>query len=276
MDTTLTRSSSFFFTEQPWFLLGFSPTTITMYFSSLVTLAVLFGAAAAVPTPAEHSLVARDCSAEVRRFNIERREKRGLGKRAFYNSIKNATCIVSPDAPRVNYVANPAVRTDVTDGQTGIALTLDVGVMDITTCQPLTNTMVEVWSANAQGNYGSYLRGATATSSSGIAEFQTIFPGYSSDGANHINLLVHQQSLGSPVTHVGQVFFTDRWTEVVSMTSPYNTNTHKLTKNAQDPNYTKASSSGYSPIVDIESINDDWPEGVVGYITVGVNPSKSV
>ncbi|KAJ8518755.1 hypothetical protein ONZ45_g4209 [Pleurotus djamor] len=247
-----------------------------MHFASIISLAIFLGVAAAVPAPAEPAIVARDCSAELRRFNIERREKRDLGKRTFYNNIQNVTCVASPDAPRVNYVANPTVRTDVTDGQTGVPMILDVGVMDISTCRPLANTMVEVWSANAQGNYGSFLRGATATSSSGIAEFQTIFPGFSSGAANHINLLVHQESMSSPVAHVGQVFFTDRWTDVVTMQSPYNANTHARMMNAQDPNYATATKSGYSPIVDIESIQDDWPEGVIGYITVGVNPSKSV
>lgn len=28
----------------------------------------------------------------------------------------------------------------------GVALTLDIGVIDVTTCQPLPNVMVEVWS----------------------------------------------------------------------------------------------------------------------------------
>lgn len=30
--------------------------------------------------------------------------------------------------------------------RSGVALTLDIGVIDVTTCQPLPNVMVEVWS----------------------------------------------------------------------------------------------------------------------------------
>ncbi|KAF8899108.1 Intradiol ring-cleavage dioxygenase [Infundibulicybe gibba] len=216
----------------------------------------------------------RDCSSEISAFNLARREKRGHAKRTYYSGLLNVTCILSPEAPRDNYVANPLVRQDVTDGQAGIALTLDVGILDVTTCKPLPNAMVEIWSPNAQGNYGSsFLRGAFTSSSNGIAEFQTVFPGFTSSGANHINLMVHTSSaLTSTVSHVGQVFFTDKWTTIIGMSSPYNTNTHARVTNLDDPVYASANSAGFYPVVDVESIHDDWPEGIIGYITVGVKP----
>ncbi|KAL0578005.1 hypothetical protein V5O48_003986 [Marasmius crinis-equi] len=244
-----------------------------MKFVAIVTL--LFGFAAAAPT----QLVARECSAEVAAFNLARREKRDINlRRTLYPGLQNLTCVLSPDVPKVNYVANAPVRQDITDGQTGLPLTLDIGVMDVTTCQPMSSAMVEVWGPNALGNYSpTALRGSFQTTSSGIAEFQTVFPGFSSDGANHLNIAVHQSSsLSSPTAHTGQIFFTDRWTDVVSMTAAYTGNTHNRILNAQDPSYAAANKAGYSAIVDIESIQDDWPTGVVGYITVGVNPSQSI
>ncbi|KAL0571372.1 hypothetical protein V5O48_010587 [Marasmius crinis-equi] len=247
-----------------------------MKFLAVATL--VFGFAAGMDS-APTQLVARDCSAEVAAFNLARREKRGitLDKRTIYQGLQNLTCVLAPEVAKTNYVANAPVRSDITGGQTGLALTLDVGVMDVTTCQPMQNTMVEVWGPNALGNYGNnFLRGSFPTTSSGIAEFQTIFPGFS-DGANHLNVAVHQSSsLTSPTAHVGQVFFTDRWTDVITMTAAYTQNTHKRTMNAQDSNYAAANKAGYSAIVDIESIHDDWPEGIVGYITVGINPSHSL
>ncbi len=95
------------------------------------------------------------------------------------------------------------------------------------------------------------MRGAFTSASTGIAEFQTIFPGHTSDGANHINLMVHTSSSTSgPVSHVGQVFFTDRWTDVVSMTSPYNQNANTRVMNAEDPTFIVASGGGYYAIVE--------------------------
>ncbi|TFK41873.1 Intradiol ring-cleavage dioxygenase [Crucibulum laeve] len=248
---------------------------------SLIPVAIMCAMAAAHPVEESRSvLVPRDCSAEVTAFNLARREKRGLSKRTFYSELQNLTCVAAPETPREDYVATPAIRQDVTEGQVGVPLTLDIGVIDVTTCQPLPNVMVEVWSPNAQGSYGAtFLRGAYTSSSSGIAEFQTIFPGHTSDSANHINLMVHtSSSMSGSVSHAGQVFFTDRWTDVIGggIYYGYKQNANSRMMNAQDPNYQLANSAGYNAIVDIEEIGDDWPDGVIGYITVGVNPSRKV
>ncbi|KAJ7618776.1 aromatic compound dioxygenase [Roridomyces roridus] len=239
--------------------------------TTFATLAALCSIVAAVPT----APVARDCSAEVSEFNRVRREARGLSKRSFYSSMLNTTCLLSPETPLVNY-AEPPLLSNIVQSQAGVELIMDVGVMDITTCKALTNTMVELWGPNAVGEYGSFLRGATATGSNGIAEFTTIFPGFTSGAANHLGVIVHAgTSESGTVAHVGQLFFTDQWTNVVSTYENYAQNTNSRMMNAQDPSFAAASKNGYNSIIDIEDINDDWPEGVIGYITVGVNPALS-
>ncbi|KAJ6538328.1 aromatic compound dioxygenase [Mycena vulgaris] len=245
-----------------------------MRFTSFVSLAILCGIALAVPTaPAP-----RECSAEIAKYNLERREARGLAKRTFYPKMLNLTCALSAEVTLEDYVPNPPVRVDITESQPGVALTLDIGVMDTTTCKPLPNVMVELWGPNAVGQYGStFLRGAVQSASNGIAEFQTIFPGYTSDAANHLNILVHPSaSESSGTVHVGQLFFTDSWTDVIGQYTNYNKNTNSRMKNSADPAFAAANKNGVSSIVDLESIHDDWPEGIIGYITVGVNPTKLV
>ncbi|KAJ6499822.1 aromatic compound dioxygenase [Mycena vulgaris] len=242
--------------------------------TSLISLAILCGIALAVPTaPAP-----RECSAEIAKYNMERREARGLAKRTFYTQMLNLTCILSAEATLDDYIPNPPVRVDITESQPGVALTLDIGVMDTTTCTPLPNVMVELWGPNAVGEYGStFLRGAVQSASNGIAEFQTIFPGYTSDAANHLNILVHPSaSESSGTVHVGQLFFPDSWTKFIGMYTNYNLNTHTRMENAADPAFVAANNNGVNSIVDLESIHDDWPEGIIGYITVGVNPTKLV
>ncbi|PFH46313.1 hypothetical protein AMATHDRAFT_7974 [Amanita thiersii Skay4041] len=167
------------------------------------------------------------------------------------------------------------VRQDVTEGQLGVLMNLQITVIDAATCQPLPNVMVEIWSSNALGNYGkTFLRGAFTSSSSGVAEFQTIFPGYNSNGANHISVMVHSSSsMSGSIVHVGQLFFTDKWTTVIT-SNPfygYNRNRHTRVLNAQDPNYKQATSNGYNAIIDIENIEDDWPTGVIGRIAIPVD-----
>ncbi|KAJ7651620.1 Intradiol ring-cleavage dioxygenase [Mycena polygramma] len=239
-----------------------------MRLASFFSIAAGFGLVLAVPTV----LVAKDCSAEAREYKMAR----SLAKRTFYRSMLNTTCVLAPETPSEDYVADPPIRVDVTENQPGVAFTVDIGVMDTTTCEPLTNVLVEIWSSNAVGTYGTtFLRGATTTASNGIAEFQTIFPGYTSDSANHLNILVRSSSSEtSGVVHVGRLFFTDPWTDIIGMYTNYNQNTNSRVENANDPVFAAANKNGFNSIIDIEEIGDDWPEGIVGYITVGVNPSK--
>ncbi|KAF5352731.1 hypothetical protein D9756_005873 [Leucocoprinus leucothites] len=248
-----------------------------MHFLTLVFLAVFCGAVAGLPTDNTSTLAPRDCSSEINSFNIARRERRGHVKRSSNINMRALTCVAAPEVAVEDYT-RPPLRQNLREDQSGLEMTLDVGVIDVTTCQPIPNVMVEVWSPNALGAYGStFLRGAFTSASNGVAEFQTLFPGYTSDGANHVNIMVHtSNSMSGTVSHAGQVFFTDRWTDVVSMTSPYSQNVNNRVLNAQDSNYATANSEGYNAIVDIQSIHDDWPEGVIGYITVGVNPQRKV
>jgi protocatechuate 3,4-dioxygenase beta subunit len=46
------------------------------------------------------------------------------------------------------YVNNELVRNDIREDQSGIDLLLDIGVIDTTTCQPLDQAFVEIWSCN--------------------------------------------------------------------------------------------------------------------------------
>ncbi|KAJ7713549.1 aromatic compound dioxygenase [Mycena metata] len=243
-----------------------------MRFTSFVSLAVLAGVAAAVPAAS----APRDCSAEVARYNMERREARGLTKRTFYANMLNLTCVTAPETVLGdNYVENPPLITDITGGQPGVAFTVDIGVMNTATCKPLSDVTVELWGPNAVGEYGSFLRGAVQTASNGIAEFQTIFPGYTTGSANHLSILVHSSSSeSSGVVHTGQLFFTDPWTNIIGQYTNYNLNKNSRMLNAADKNFAAANKNGFNSIIDIEDINDDWPEGIIGYITVGVNPTK--
>ena len=46
------------------------------------------------------------------------------------------------------YINNELVRGDIREDQGGIDLLLDIGVIDTTTCQPLEDAFVEIWSCN--------------------------------------------------------------------------------------------------------------------------------
>lgn len=44
----------------------------------------------------------------------------------------------------------------MSEGQAGVPLTLDVGVLDMATCEPLENVLVDFWHCNATGSYSSF------------------------------------------------------------------------------------------------------------------------
>lgn len=74
---------------------------------------------------------------------------------------------------------------------------LDAQVVDVTTCEPVTNAMLEIWACNATGVYSGIvasgngvgtadpsnlnntaLRGLQPTDEDGVASFDTLFPGH--------------------------------------------------------------------------------------------------
>jgi hypothetical protein len=46
------------------------------------------------------------------------------------------------------YINNELLRQDIREGQQGVNLVLDIGVMDVTTCTPLDQALVEIWHCN--------------------------------------------------------------------------------------------------------------------------------
>lgn len=43
------------------------------------------------------------------------------------------------------YVAGEYIREDVTDGQAGVDLHLELQVLDVNTCEPVANAYTEIW-----------------------------------------------------------------------------------------------------------------------------------
>lgn len=50
-----------------------------------------------------------------------------------------------------NHHRDELVRSDLREDQAGVDITLDVQILDLSTCEPLTDVFFEVWNANAYG-----------------------------------------------------------------------------------------------------------------------------
>ncbi len=167
------------------------------------------------------------------------------------------------------YIDGEAVRSDITEGKPGMPLRLDLTVVDADTCQPVPGASVEVWHADATGNYSgfgstssnkTFLRGVQNADGNGTVTFHTLYPGWYQGRAVHIHLKAHR---GGNEVHTTQLFFDEKVNDAVYATSPYNTRSGPRTTNTQDDIY---AGGGIRSTLDLAKTGD----GYVGTLTLGV------
>ncbi|KDR79165.1 hypothetical protein GALMADRAFT_243052 [Galerina marginata CBS 339.88] len=242
--------------------------------------------------------------------------------------IQNNTCVLAPEVTEGPYYHTEGhpIRQNIAEMQDGLLLLLDIGVMDVETCQPLPNVLVDIWQANATGHYAghplphphfmnelpastgirrgllppfprtvqeeTWLRGAWPTDRNGVAQFTTIYPGYYTGRATHIHTKVFPEWTpiaenntfkAGRLAHTGQFFFDEDMNMNVDKMFPYVTNPIKdirgRTRNWQDSLNIFHDSYGaegkYNPIFKVHLVGGVISQGLIGYITMGVNASAS-
>ncbi|KAI0130345.1 Intradiol ring-cleavage dioxygenase [Xylariales sp. AK1849] len=270
--------------------------------------------AAAIEARKEALVAKRSARLQVRRIEAGLLERSAIYERdeLMYTSIQNDTCVLAPDTIFGPYgVDGEIIRHDLREastGQEGFDLFLDIGVIDIETCEPLPQAALTIWGCNATGTYSGYtgidpdtveimdgwtmrtdgttddetfLRGIQVTDDEGMAEFLTLFPGYYASRTTHVHVTVQSNITNgtgyskSAIQHIGQIFFEEDLLTSVYELSPYSEHSETLTRvvNSEDSIYSVANADGYSAMISIEKIGASYAEGMVGYITIGVNTS---
>lgn len=123
------------------------------------------------------------------------------------------------------------------------------------------------------------------TSSEGVAEFKSIFPGFYIERAIHIHVQVHTNWVVSingtiatdETVSTGQLFFAEDVINQIMALEPYASHTQiNRTLNAVDDIYTYIEQEGvFNPLVQVEPLDgEDLTKGMVGYITIGVDPTS--
>jgi protocatechuate 3,4-dioxygenase beta subunit len=131
------------------------------------------------------------------------------------------------------YLASTPTRSDVTDGQTGMPLTIKFKIQDAN-CKAIKGARVDIWFANANGVYsgvaskgddlgagtnsGLFLRGTQFTDTKGFVTFKGIYPGWYPARTIHIHEKIW---IGNKEVLTTQTFFTDSQNAKVMSTSPY-------------------------------------------------------
>lgn len=136
----------------------------------LVTLALVLVAVAhshhklSARQVAEHQLISKRCAASAGAFTAARK-KRSMAKRHLiardsnvtihqesphYPTIQNDTCILVPEVTAGPYVwpQSDTLRQDMSEGQAGVPIYLDIGVLDTNTCEPAPNVLIDLWHCN--------------------------------------------------------------------------------------------------------------------------------
>ena len=199
-----------------------------------------------------------------------------------------AACVLTPEVTEGPYwIDDKLTRRDVREGRPGLPLVLELTVVNAKTCRPIKGADVEIWHADASGNYSGfdggssggggfggsgpqtktrYLRGHQRSDASGKASFLTVFPGWYPGRTPHVHMKVHVGG-ADRVVHTGQVFFNEAIQASVYRTGAYARRGQADTSHAQDLIYAQA---GGSRAVVRLSRRPGGARGYVGRIVIGV------
>lgn len=191
-----------------------------------------------------------------------------------------AVCTLLPAAAAGPFpTVDPLDRRDVTEGHPGHPLRLGLRVVD-GACRPIPDALVEIWHADATGDYSSYvdggsgkdegpgttfLRGVQVSDGEGIVEFQTIYPGWYGGRAVHVHLAVR---LDGTRLLTAQLYFDEAYTAEVYATDPY------AAFGPPDTGWADDGLIGDPPVdgtgIVLAAAPTDLGEGTLGLVNVGV------
>lgn len=212
----------------------------------------------------------------------------------------NASCaLVAETTIGPYFVSGELMRTNVTEGQKGVPLHLDIQFISTSTCSPVKDMVIDVWHSNATGVYSgvsatgqgglgsNFCRGVQVTDADGVVEFDTVFPGHYAGRANHVHILSTKDAKvlsgeapaatyeGGVATHIGQLFFDRDLVAAVETTEPYKSNQQQFIDLLEDGIAEAAATSDYDVLMDYQMLGDSLSDGIMAWITVGVDVSAN-
>src|SRR5438132_2705299 len=184
------------------------------------------------------------------------------------------SCVLTPEQTEgPYYIANEALRRNITEGRPGVPLSLRAFVVSASTCKPIKAAAVDIWHADAGGVYSgfgsgaasrTFMRGIQRTNAKGLALFRTVYPGWYQGRTVHIHVKVH---LGGNVVHTGQLYFPDTLTDAVYRAAPYSARSNRVVRNPDDAIYRNGGSKS------VVSVRKNSAGVYVATIMMGVHRS---
>ncbi|MET7734838.1 intradiol ring-cleavage dioxygenase [Streptomyces sp. NPDC005402] len=201
------------------------------------------------------------------------------------------------------YLDGALVRKDITEGKSGVPLTLRLTVVDATDgCTPVKGAAVEIWHCDAWGYYSgyttanpggsapaesedgstandnTYLRGYQIANANGVVKFETIFPGWYTPRTCHIHVKVHTGGEkedgtyeGGKVNYTGQLFFDDTIAEEIFALEPYSRHSGSYTALDDDMVYDGGGAAG--GLLTLKAVHKADPsKGYKGALALAIDP----
>ncbi len=110
------------------------------------------------------------------------------------------------------YPGEPQVRMDIRSGVDGVIIEVDLQVVERGTCAPVEGAEVDLWGADADGDYSGYaqfdtegedfMRGQQLTDADGFARFTAIVPGSYPGRSVHLHVKVRAAGAAELTTQV--------------------------------------------------------------------------
>jgi len=237
-----------------------------------------------------------------------------IGGAAFITAahLRAATpqCTLMPEQEEGPYYIDGALlRGDIREEKAGVPLKLRIALVDAKRCAPLEKAALDIWHCDATGVYSGFtssgggppggrgrggpprarvtdetrfLRGVQLTDKQGIAEFQTLYPGWYAGRTIHIHLKVRvggsavgQRYSDGHVSHTGQVFLPEELTEQIAKLNPYSSHSG-VHRTLQSEDQIFRSQSGAQSIMRVEKMAKATnTEGYVATFTVAVDPEAT-
>ncbi|KAH9445304.1 hypothetical protein Pst134EA_031480 [Puccinia striiformis f. sp. tritici] len=212
-------------------------------------------------------------------------------------------------AQESHYIKNTSLRSNLTENQTGLPLSIQITVQDTDSCAPVENALVEIWGSNTHGAYSgeptpstnsqtdcsSWLRGGLATDSDGAAKFETIYPGPEPKRAPRLYTIVrtdwyeiaNKKTIDSDsmqyAAAIGQVFFPDDLNNQIYKDPNYLDASTLAVKNEADPSFKadsgswKAQTEPYVPGTSIRAhVTISLSMNAPPKIEIGSSPSQCI
>ena len=146
--------------------------------------------------------------------------------RSAWAQSRTASCVLTPVTSEGPYYFDPKlVRSDISEKQPGVPLTLDLRVVSANDCKPIPKARVDIWHADARGLYSGYsgqygnttaadgntegktfLRGTQFANAAGLTTFRTIYPSWYRGRTTHIHFKIF---LEPREVAVSQLYFKD-------------------------------------------------------------------